>query len=136
MMAFPAPSEKESQVGYLRVRFYSKRSGFFDPDHVIIYLSSCFLLMMNFSFLTLFCLSATFADKTHVAPRLSFSNVTALNYLLGSKIFISEDRQQRAVHLILDFQSISGIYQDVSNAIRAGDPRLARIDVSRPNFLA
>ena len=26
--------------------------------------------------------------------------------------------------------------QDVGNAIRAGDPRLARIDVSRPNFLA
>ena len=36
----------------------------------------------------------------------------------------------------MDFQPISEIYQDVSNAIRSGDPRLARIDVSRPNFLA
>ena len=92
-MAFPTPFERESQVGYLRVRFYSKRSRFFDPNHVIISLSSCFLLMMNFSFLTIFCLSATFVDKTHVAPRLNFTNVAALNYQLRSEIFISEDRQ-------------------------------------------
>ena len=135
-MAFPAQSERESQVGYLRVRFYSKRSRFFNPDHVVIFLSSCFLLMMNFSFLTIFCFSATFADKRHVAPRLSFTNVAALNYLLRSEIFVSEDRQLQVVHLILDFQPISEIYQDVDNAIRLGDPRLAWIDVSRPNFLA
>ena len=135
-MAFPASSEVESQVGYLRVRFYSKKSRFFDSNHVVISLSSYFLLMMNFSFLTIFYLLATFADKTHVAPRLSFTNVVALNYLLRLEIFISEDRQLRAVHLILDFQPISEIYQDVGNAIRVGDPRLARIDVSWPNFLA
>ena len=82
------------------------------------------------------CFSTTFADKRHVALSLSYTNVVALNYLLRSEIFVSEDRQLRAVHLILDFQPISEIYQDVSNAIRAGDPRLARIDVSRPNFLA
>ena len=92
--------------------------------------------MMNFSFLIIFCFSATFADKRHVAPRLSYTNVAALNYLLRSEIFVSEDRQLRAIHLILDFQPISEIYQNVNNAIRAGDPRLARIDVSRPNFLA
>ena len=71
-----------------------------------------------------------------MAPRLSFTNVTALNYLLRSEIFVSEDRQLRAVHLILDFQPISEIYQDVGNAIRASDPRLSQIVVSRPNFLA
>ena len=71
-----------------------------------------------------------------MAPRLSFTNVTALNYLLRSEIFVSEDRQLRAVHLILDSQPISEIYQDVGNAIRAGDPRLAQIVVLRPNFLA
>ena len=136
MMAFPAPFERESQVGYLRVRFFSKRSRFFDHDHVIISLSSCFLLMMNFNFLIIFCFSATFVDKRHVAPRLSYTNVVALNYLLRSEIFVSEDRQLRAIHLILDFQPILEIYQNVNNAIRAGDPRLARIDVSRPNFLA
>ena len=91
-MVFPTLSEKESQVGYLRVRFYSKRSRFFDLDHVVISLSSCFLLMMNFSFLTIFCFLATFADKRHMAPRLSFTNAVTLNYLLRFEIFISEDR--------------------------------------------
>ena len=91
---------------------------------------------MNFSFLTIFCLLATFADKTHVAPRLNFTNVAALNYLVRSEIFISEDRQLWVVHLILHFQLISEIYQDVNNTIRVGDPRLARIDISQPNFLA
>ena len=123
-------------MGYLRVRFYSKRSRFFDPDHVIISLSSYFLLMMNFSFLTIFCFLATFVDKRHVTPRLSYTNVVALNYLLRFEIFVSEDRQLRAVRLILDFQPISEIYQYVKNVIRAGDPRLAQIDVSWPNFLA
>ena len=91
-MAFPTPFERESQVEYLRVRSYSKRSRFFDLDHVIISLSSCFLLMMNFSFLTMFCFLANFADKRHVAPRLSFTNIATLNYLLRSEIFVSEDR--------------------------------------------
>jgi len=36
----------------------------------------------------------------------------------------------------LDFKPISEIYQEIGNAIRAGDQRLARIDVSCPNFLA
>ena len=92
--------------------------------------------MMNSGFLTMFCFSATFVDKRHVAPRLSFTNIAALNYLLRSEIFVSKDRQLRPVHLILDFQPISKIYQDVGNAIRSGDPKLAQIDVSRPNFLA
>lgn len=64
------------------------------------------------------------------------TNVTALSYLLRYEIFISEDRQLRAVHLILDFEPISKIYQEIGNAIKAGDPRLARIDISQPNFLA
>ena len=60
MMAFTAQSERESQVEYLRVRFLSKRFRFFNPNHVITFLSLCFLLMMDFNFLTMFCLSAIF----------------------------------------------------------------------------
>ena len=92
--------------------------------------------MMGLNFLTMFCSSASFADRNHVAPWLSFINVAALNYLLRFEIFVSEDRQLRAIHLILDFQLILEIYQDVGNAIKASDPRLARIDVSWPSFLA
>ena len=105
-MAFTAQSERESQMGYLRVRFLSKRFRFFNPDHVIISLSLCFLLMMDFNFLTMFCFSTTFADKRHIVLRLSLTNVEALNYLLRSEIFVSEDRQLRAIHLILDFEPI------------------------------
>ena len=43
MMAFTASSERESQVGYLRVRFLSKRFRSFDPNNVIISLSFCSL---------------------------------------------------------------------------------------------
>ena len=76
------------------------------------------------------------ADKNQVAPWLSFSNVAALNFLLRLKIFVSEDGQLQVIHLILEFDPISKILQEVGHAIRVGDPGLARIDVSRPDFLA
>ena len=75
-------------------------------------------------------------DKLFTNPKLSLINVPALNYLLRSEIFVNDDGQLRAVHLILDFEPISRSFLDVGNSIRAGDHRLARIDVSRPNFLA
>ena len=63
--------------------------------------------MMGFHELTMALFSAVIADRRHVAPQLSLTNVAALNYLLRSEIFVSEDRQLRAVHLILDFEPIS-----------------------------
>ena len=60
----------------------------------------------------------------------------ALNYLLQSEIFMSEDRQLHVVHLILDFELISRVFQEIGHAIRAGDPQINRIDVSKPDFLA
>ena len=48
---------------------------------------------------------------------------------------MNDDGQFRAVHLILDFEPISRSFLDVGNSIRAGDHRLACIDVSRPDFL-
>ena len=75
-------------------------------------------------------------DKSYTNPKLSLINVPALNYLLRSQIFVNDDGQLRAVHLILDFEPISRFFLDVSNSIRADDYYLARIDVSRPGFLA
>ena len=49
---------------------------------------------------------------------------------------MNDDGQLRAIHLILDFEPISRSFLDVDNSIRADDYRLARIDVSRPGFLA
>ena len=74
--------------------------------------------------------------KEQVNPRISLINVPALNYLLRSQIFVNDDRQLRASYLILDYEPLSRSFQDVGNTIRANDYRLARIDVSRPHFLA
>ena len=75
-------------------------------------------------------------NKLFTNPKLSLINVPTLNYLLRSEIFVNNDGQLRAVHLILDFEPISRSFLDVDNSIRAGDHRLARIDVSRLDFLA
>ena len=45
-----------------------------------------------------------FADKRYVAPNLNFVNVLDLNKVLRSEVFVSEDRQLRAIHLILNFK--------------------------------
>ena len=92
--------------------------------------------MMGFRELIMVLFLAVIANKRHIAPRLSFTNVVALNYLLQLEIFVSEDRQLRAVHLILDFEPISWTFQEIGHAIRAGDPRINHIDISKPNFLA
>ena len=60
----------------------------------------------------------------------------ALNYLLRSQIFVNDDGQLHAAHLILDYEPILRTFLDVDNSIRANDFRLARIDVSRLGFLA
>ena len=62
--------------------------------------------------LTMISSSNVFADKRYVAPRLSLVNVLGFNKLLSSEVFISEDRQLQVVHLILDYEPLSRIYQD------------------------
>ena len=127
-------------MGYLRVRFISKRlrDFFFNPNHIIIFLVTFFFfffLLKESDFLTVLYFSAMLANKNQVVPWLSFSNIAALNFLLRLEIFVSKDGQLRAVHLILEFDQISKIFQKVEHTIRMGDPRLARIDVLRPDFL-
>ena len=69
-------------------------------------------------------------DKEQVTPRISLINVSALNYLLRSQIFVNNDGQLQAAHLVLDYEPLSRSFQDISNAIRVNDYRLVRIDVS------
>ena len=88
------------------------------------------------TFLTTIASSDMVADKSHVTPRFSHVNVPGLNKLLRSKVFIIEDEQLCATHLILDYEPLSRIFQDVGQAIRACDSRLNRMDVSKPGFLA
>ena len=85
------------------------------------------LFTLNSKFLTVlfYCLT----DKTQVNPQISLINIPALNYLLRSQIFVNNDEQLRAAHLILDYEPISRTFLDVGNSIRANDYRLACIDV-------
>ena len=62
--------------------------------------------MMGFIALTVICSLAIFANKRHVVPRLNLVNVTDLNRVLRSEVFVSEDRQLRVIHLILDFEPL------------------------------
>ena len=48
---------------------------------------------------------------------------------------MSENGQLWAAYLILDYEPLSRISQDASQAIRAGSPQLASIDVFKPGFL-
>ena len=135
-MVSTAQPKRESQVGYLRVRFLSKTLQILQSSSYSYCSLFGFILMMGFHKLTMALFLAVIVDRRHIAPRLSFTDVAALNYLLRLEIFVSEDRQLRAVHLILDFEPISRTFQEIGHAIRAGDHRINRIDVSKPNFLA
>ena len=59
-----------------------------------------------------------------------------MNYLLRSEIYVTEDGQLRTAHLVLSYQPLTRSFQAIGHTIRAGSPRLARIDVSKPKFLA
>ena len=43
-------------------------------------------------------------------PNLNFVNVVDLNRVLRSEVFVSEDRQLRAVNLILDFKPLLDMF--------------------------
>ena len=47
-----------------------------------------------------------FADKRHVVASLNLVNVADLKRVLRFEVFVSEDRQLRAVHLILNFEPL------------------------------
>ena len=49
---------------------------------------------------------------------------------------MSEGGQLHAAPLILDYKPLSRALVDAGQAIRAGSPRLAHIDVFKPGFLA
>ena len=90
---------------------------------------------MDFVNLTMDYSLDVFTNKMHVARRLSLINIAALNKVLWSEIFVSEDGQLQAVHLVLDFEPLSNAFQDTGQAIRVGDPRINRIEVLHISFL-
>ena len=134
MTVFFAQPSLESQVGYLRFRFLTLNLSNLSSALLCYTKKIFFFFTLNSRFLTIWFFYLT--DKTQVNPQISLINVPALNYLLRSQIFVNDDEQLRAAHLILDYEPISRTFLDVGNSIRENDYRLACIDVSRPGFLA
>ena len=140
MTVFLAQPNLENQLGYLRFRFSNIRFKLFVLGLASLHQKDSFFFFHSFFFFTLNSRFLTvwffyLIDKTQVNPRIGLINVSVLNYLLRSQIFMNDDGQFRATHLILDYEPISRTFLDVGNFIRANDYRLARIDVSRPGFL-
>ena len=76
-------------MGYLRISPFGR--GFCPFSFIpFSFLTLHLLLTINFISMTMISSSDVFANKRYVAPRLSLVNVPALNYLLGSEIFINE----------------------------------------------
>ena len=122
-------------MGYLRFRFFNIRFKLFVLGFALLCQKDFFFFLRQYIFynelqvsncLVFFCLK----EKEQVAPRLSLINVPVLNYLLRSQIFVNDDGQVRAAHLVLDYEPLLRSFQDVGNTIRANNYRLARIDVS------
>ena len=118
MTVFLAQPNLESQVGYLRFRFSNIRFKLFFLGLALLYQKDSFFsfhhfFTLNFGFLTIWFFYL--ADKTQVNPWISLINVPALNYLLRSQIFVNDNGQLRATHLILDYEPISRTFLKLEN---------------------
>ena len=121
-------------MGYPRIRSLGRDLSFLSsPLFIFGNLSSRIMFIIG---LTIIIFLDVFADKDHVSPKLNLVNIPGLNFLLRSKIFVSEDNQLWVAHLILGYEPLLNIYQDVGQALRTGNSSLARIDVSKSGFLA
>ena len=76
-----------------------------------------------------------FADKHAAEPNLNLVNKESLDKILQAKVFIHDDGQLQASHLILGYKLISSGFQAPKCVIRAKDPHLHRISVAVPGFL-
>ena len=117
MTVFTAQLGQEHQMGYSRIRSLG-----WDLS-LLSFPFTCFSCL--FSWINHNLLFGCFAVKTHDTLRISLVNVQAFKYLLRSEIFVSEDEQLQAAHLILDYEPLSRIFQDVGQAIRVWSSRLA-----------
>ena len=62
-------------------------------------------------------------------------NYADLKRILQSEIFLYQDRQFQAIHMILRFKPISKCFQSPKHVIKAKDLRLTLIDITVPKFL-
>ena len=104
-------------------------------SRVLIYKSFIFFWFVLFSHLIKFCFPNDFADKHAAEPNFSLVNKESLDKVLRAEVFVHEDNQLRAAHLILWYKPISTRFQAPKCVIKAKDPHLYHISVVVPGFL-
>ena len=62
-------------------------------------------------------------------------NFNLLNQVLRSEIFLNQDGELQAVHVILGFKPITTRFQVSKHVIKAKDQRLALVDVAVEEFI-
>ena len=99
-------------MGYLRFRFSNIRFKLFVLGFDLLYQKDFFFFLRQYIFYNelqvsncLVFLCST--NKEQVALWLSLINIPALNYLFRSQIFVNDDGQLRAAHLVLDYEPLS-----------------------------
>ena len=76
-----------------------------------------------------------FADRHTAEPNINLVNKESLDNILRAEVFVHDDGQLRAAHLILGYNPISSSFQAPKCVIRAKDPRLHCISVTALGFL-
>ena len=96
---------------------------------------SPFFWFVVFSYQIKFYFLDEFADKCAAEPNLSMVNKESLDKILCIEVFVHDDDQLRAAHIILGYKPISSDFQAPKCVIKAKDPYLHHITVAVPDFL-
>ena len=83
----------------------------------------------------MFLCFTSFADQCAAISNINLVNKTNLDKVLKAEVFIHNDKQLRAAHLILGYDPISSNFQAPKCVIKARDPHLHQINVAVPGFL-
>ena len=132
-MDFTARPQIAFQVGWLKDTF--KILYCLGTKTLISYLYFSSLILF-LAFIPLFLLFCYFLlDKKATAKRRGLVNFNLLNQVLRSEIFLNQDGELRAVHVILGFKPITTCFQVSKHVIKAKDQRLALVDVAVKGFI-
>ena len=89
---------------------------------------------MPFFFYNVFCFPNDFTDKHAAVPNFNLINQPSLDKILKAKVFVHNDGQLRATHLILSYTLLSSSFQVSKCVIKAKDPHLHLINIVVPGF--
>ena len=136
------PTREGIPDGVFRSRFITSKSPFFPFDIFCTHFSPfvfvielIFDLCHFFFWQCFFCFPNGFVDKHATVPNFNLINQPNLDKILKVEVFVHNDSQLRAAHLILGYNLLSSSFQASKCVIKAKDPHLHLINVIVPGFL-